>query len=67
MSELLQNIIENIKRIFNIDNNSKIKRLLDYSNNPRDISDPWYTNNFEKTYNDILEGCSFLLDFLIKQ
>ena len=58
--------ITNIKRIFNIDNNSKIKRLLDYSNNPRDISDPWYTNNFEKTYNDILEGCSFLLDFLIK-
>lgn len=44
----------------------KIIRLLDYSNNPRDIADPWYTNNFEQTYNDILEGCNFFLDFLIK-
>ena len=44
----------------------KIIRLLDYSNNPRDIAAPWYTNNFEQTYNDILEGCNFFLDFLIK-
>lgn len=57
--------ITNIKRIFNEDS-PKIKRLLDYSNNPRDISDPWYSNNFDKAYNDILEGCTFLLDFLVK-
>lgn len=58
--------IRNIKRILNVENSNKIKRLLDYSNNPRDISDPWYSNNFEESYNDIYEGCCFFLDFLIK-
>jgi len=58
--------IKNIKRILNTEDNTKIKRLLDYSNNPRDISDPWYTNDFDKAYNDILEGCTCFLEFLIK-
>jgi protein-tyrosine phosphatase len=58
------NII-NIERILG-KKDKKIIRLLDYSNNPRNIADPWYTNNFEQTYNDILEGCNFFLDFLIK-
>ena len=60
-----RNII-NIERILNKHNPDKIKRLLDYSNNPRDISDPWYSNNFDKAYEDILEGCTFFLDFLIE-
>ena len=59
-----RNII-NIERILG-KKDKKIIRLLDYSNNPLDIADPWYTNNFEQTYNDILEGCNFFLDFLIK-
>ena len=59
-----RNII-NIEKILET-NDKKIKRLLDYSNNPRDIADPWYTGNFDKTYDDILEGCNFLIDFLIK-
>ncbi len=44
----------------------KIVRLLDYSENPRDISDPWYTGNFELAYSDILEGCEALLDSLVQ-
>lgn len=59
-----RNII-NIEKILET-SNKKIKRLLDYSNNPRDIADPWYTGNFDKTYDDILEGCNFLIDFLTK-
>ena len=58
--------IVNIERILGKHNPDKIKRLLDYSNNPRDISDPWYSNNFDKAYEDILEGCTFFLDFLIE-
>ena len=58
--------ITNIKRILNSNDDQKIFRLLDYSNNPRDISDPWYTNDFEKAYNDIYEGCKSLLDFFIE-
>ena len=54
--------IRNIKSIIGEDKDNKIYRLLDFSNNPRDIADPWYTGNFEITYNDIVEGCtSFLL------
>ena len=54
--------IQNILRIVGQDKENKICKLLDFSNNPRDIADPWYTGNFDKTYDDILEGCNFLLE-----
>lgn len=52
------NNIRNIKRIIDSDPDNKICRFLDITNNPRDIADPWYTGNFDETYNDILEGCT---------
>lgn len=58
--------IRDIIRIVGIDNENKVCRLLDFSKNPRDIADPWYTNNFEVTYYDIVEGCEALLKFLLK-
>lgn len=42
----------------------KVHRLLDFSDNPRDIADPWYTGNFEETYDDILEGLNHFLNYL---
>lgn len=57
------NII-NIKRIIGEDIDKKISKLLDYSDNPRNIADPWYTGNFEITYNDILEGCNGFIKYL---
>ena len=56
--------IRNIKRIVGNDIEHKIYRLLDYSDNPRDIADPWYTGNFEITYNDIVEGCNAFIKYL---
>ncbi|QHI71097.1 low molecular weight protein-tyrosine-phosphatase [Aminipila terrae] len=56
----------NIKRIFGIDKDNKIKKLLDFSDNPRDIADPWYTGNFDITYEDIYEGCQGLLTYILK-
>lgn len=56
--------IRNIKRIVGKDIKNKISRLLDYSDNPRDIADPWYTGNFETAYNDIVEGCIGFLNYL---
>ena len=47
------------------DPEGKVRRLLDYSDSPRDISDPWYTRDFTSAYNDIVEGCEALLDTLI--
>lgn len=58
--------IQNILRIVGEDKDNKISRLLDFSNNPRDIADPWYTGNFDKTYDDILEGCEAFLEHLQK-
>ena len=58
--------IRNIKRIVGEDLNNKISKLLDYSDSPRDIADPWYTGNFELTYNDIVEGCNGFIKYLEK-
>lgn len=58
------NNIRNIKRIIDSDPDNKICRFLDITNNPRDIADPWYTGNFDETYNDILEGCTAFIEKL---
>lgn len=44
------------------DPDDKIKLLLTYAGKDRDIADPWYTGNFEKTYNDVVEGCNALFE-----
>ena len=59
-----QRNIRDIYRIVGEDKENKIYRLLDFSNIPRDIADPWYTHNFEITYNEIIEGLEAFLDFL---
>ena len=56
-----KNIIDIIE-IVGQDVDNKVYRLLDFSSNPRDIADPWYTGNFEITYNDIVEGCNCFLN-----
>lgn len=56
------NNLNNIKREFGDYDSEKVMRLLDITNSPRDIADPWYTGDFDKTYNDIYEGCSVLLE-----
>ena len=62
-----QNNQRNLKRIIQQDLAHKIHRLLDFSGNPRNIEDPWYTGDFEKTYQDILEGCQGFLDYLTEK
>ena len=59
--------IKNIKRIVGEDVDNKISKLLDYSDNPRDIADPWYTGNFTNTYNDLVEGLNAFLFFFFKE
>ena len=56
--------IKGIKRIVGEDTENKIYKLLDFSKNPRDIADPWYTGNFDKTYDDIVEGLEAFLYYL---
>lgn len=49
--------IRDMLRIAGGDPDGKICRLLDFTDHPRDIADPWYTGDFETTYADVLEGC----------
>ena len=56
--------IKNMMRILKSDPEGKVKRLLDFSDHPRDIADPWYTGEFASTYRDLVEGCEALWDFL---
>ena len=58
--------IPNILRIIEEDKDNKVCRLLDYSESPRDIADPYYTGNFDRTYDDILEGCITFLENVLK-
>ena len=59
--------LRNMKRMLPNDTENKIHLLLDWSDNPRDIADPWYTGDFDVTYNDVLEGCTTLLKEIKKE
>ena len=56
--------IRNILRIVGKDPEGKVKLLLDYSDNPRDIADPWYTGDFGRTWRDIERGLDGFLKYL---
>ncbi len=59
--------IRNMMRILGSDEEHKVYRLLDFSSHPRDIADPWYTDNFTLTYEDIMEGLDGLMDKLERE
>ena len=59
-----ENNRRNLMRIIGSNPEHKVYKLLDFSENPRDIADPWYTGNFDVTYDDIDEGCRAFLEHL---
>lgn len=59
--------IRNMERITGGDPEHKIYRLLDFSDRPRDIADPWYTGDFDEAWDDIVEGCQAFLAWLKKE
>lgn len=58
--------IRNMARILGGDREQKIHKLLEYTGSSADVSDPWYTRDFEKCYEDIYAGCKALLESLIE-
>lgn len=50
-----------IRRIIPSDPDGKIHLLMSYTGRSRDVADPWYTGDFETTFQDILEGCEAML------
>ena len=55
------NNLRNMRRICGGDPEGKIHLLMDYTPNPHDVADPWWTGDFETTWQDIDEGCRALL------
>ncbi len=53
--------IRNMLRITGGDPEHKCYKLLEFAGSTRDIADPWYTGNFDVTYDDIVEGCEALV------
>ena len=56
--------IRNMMRILGGDPEEKIFRLLDFTEHPADIDDPWYTDDFETAYRESAQGCRALLAYL---
>lgn len=54
----------NLRRFFGGDPDGKIRMLMDYTDRPGPVADPWYTGDFESTWRDVNEGCRGLLDRL---
>lgn len=58
--------IRNINRIIRKDPEHKVHLLLEYTGEARGIADPWYTGNFDVTYDDVKEGCEAFLQYLME-
>ena len=59
------NNIRNLRRVIGEDTQNKVHLLLDYTERKGEsIADPWYTGDFDVTYNDIMEGLAGLLEEL---
>ena len=56
--------IRNINRICGGDPDGKIKLLMEFTDRPGDVADPWYTGDFDATWRDVLEGCQKLLKYI---
>ena len=56
--------IRNLNRMLNGDPEGKIYKFLTFAGSSRDIADPWYTGDFEATYNDVVEGCEGFIKYL---
>ncbi len=56
--------IRNILRIIGSDPQGKVHKLLFFAGEDGDIADPWYTDNFDETYRDVVRGCQGLLEYI---
>ena len=56
--------LRNLKWMGGSDCPEKLHMLLDFTSHPGNVADPWYTGNFEVTWQDVLDGCTGLLHWL---
>ena len=58
--------LRNMPRFVGNDPDNKISLLMDFTNHPGDVADPWYTGDFDATLNDVCEGCVGIIKKLNK-
>ena len=57
--------VKNMLRAFGGDPEHKVHLMMEFAGHDGvDVDDPWYTGNFDETYDDVLEGCLGLLKHL---
>jgi len=56
--------LRNMQRICGGDPDGKLHLLMNFTDRPGDVTDPWYTDDFETTWRDVLAGCQGLLEYL---
>ena len=59
--------VRNLLRVIGSDPQGKVSRLLDHTDHPGDIDDPWYTGDFTTVYRQIREGCEALLEECLRE
>ena len=59
--------IRNMRRVLGGDPEGKIHRLMDFTNRPGEVDDPWYSDRFDLCYRDVLEGCEALLAYILEE
>lgn len=59
--------IRNMRKILDNGRDGKIYKLLTFADRSDDVADPWYSGDFEKTYDDIYSGCTALLEYLTRE
>ena len=57
--------LRNMRRICSGDPAGKLHLLMDFTDRPGEVADPWYTRDFDATWRDVSDGCQGLLDFLL--
>ena len=59
--------VHDLMRMTGNDPENKVRRLMDYTDHPGEVADPWYTGEFALAYDDIYEGCTSLLKALTEE
>ena len=62
-----KNNLRNLNYIIGSDADSKVYRLLDFTDTPNDVADPWYTGDFEATEREVDNGCKALLEYILEK
>ncbi|MBR4080861.1 MAG: low molecular weight phosphotyrosine protein phosphatase [Clostridia bacterium] len=59
--------VRNLRCMLGGDPDGKIHRLMDFTNRPGEVDDPWYSGRFDLCYRDVLAGCEGLLAYLLSE